>query len=157
MKREASKLIYLIILQEQRQESCCCGIFPKLSMMRIKSYLGLCVASALVSFGAWLSFGKWLQFGVLFSLANIIGLTAGCVLRGPRKQLQVVFSPEQGPTSTVYILLIALTLLSALYIQSPFLVVVFCWAQYLAFIWYQLGFIPGAQQCIGRCCEMLNP
>lgn len=96
---------------------------------------------------------KYVEFGIFMTLSNITALGGSLFLAGPVKQVKKMFEETRWIATTVYLLMLIMTLVAAFAIKSPPLVIICCILQYLALIWYGLSYIPYARTVVKNCVK----
>ena len=95
------------------------------------------------------------KFAALYTLSNILSLSATCFLVGPAKQARSMCAPSRAPAAVAYLGSLCLTLVAALRWRSLILTVAFLAVQVCALAWYALSYIPYARglasSAVGRC------
>ena len=94
---------------------------------------------------------NWTQFGIFITLANVTTLSGSCFLAGPMTQIKKMFAETRWIATSVYLVAMIMTIVAAVAIKSPPLVIVCCIFQYLAMIWYGLSYIPFARNAVKAC------
>lgn len=118
---------------------------------------GICLlVGALLAFLStlFLSIAKITMFAIFYSFGSILGLFSTMFLVGPMRQLKMMFHKNRWIATTIYLVVIALTLFVGLYrgkiparvIYIILLVII----QFLAAIWYSLSYIPYARKVVNR-------
>jgi Got1/Sft2-like family len=87
------------------------------------------------------------KFGIIYTLGNIVALTATCFLIGPIRQLKIMFKPVRLVAAIIFIVFMALTLWAGFTDRRGSAIIFMC-CQSLALIWYSLSFIPYARTII---------
>jgi hypothetical protein len=93
---------------------------------------------------------KLTPFAVIYSLGNVISLTATGFLVGFKKQLTKMFDSSRRLATGIFLGTLALTLLSAFVLKNALVTVIFCIIQYFALMWYSLSYVPFARDAIKR-------
>ncbi|CAM9162336.1 unnamed protein product [Ascophyllum nodosum] len=144
----------------QQMEEAVCGGCPTLSYR-----------NRLIGFGACLAMGFLLTFGSLFRLAQLLAgnprpfvlyysfgsalsICSSFFLSGPWKQVKKMFAPVRVVATVVYLITLSLTLFVALspYARMPgrgVLLLLLVIAQFVAYVWYSLSYIPFARSFFG--------
>lgn len=92
-------------------------------------------------------------FAIVYSISNVFGIGSSFFLVGPKAQIKKMFKPVRVWAAVLFLVLIALTVVAAIVIQNPGLVLLFVILQYCALFWYTLSYIPGARTCFLGCCK----
>lgn len=93
-------------------------------------------------------------FAIAYSLGNICMILATLFLFGPMKQVKSMFdSPQRLASVIIFILMIILTLIAALYLKNGLLCVLFLILQIGSYAWYSITSIPGGQTVCKYCCK----
>nr|ABM55614.1 hypothetical protein [Maconellicoccus hirsutus] len=119
---------------------------------RIKAF-GACFIIGLIfslcgSFALFV--GKLATFAVFYTLGNIISIASTCFLMGPLNQLKKMFASTRIIATIVAILMIVLTLVSALYLKKAGLSLMCIILQFLALTWYSISYIPFARDAVKK-------
>ena len=119
---------------------------------RMYAFIGCLVVGFIISFLSTLCLGVGLigLFGVLFSIGNLLSLFSTGFLIGFKRQLSGMFAKTRMIATTVYLLCLVMTIVSAVALKSEPLVFLFIILQYLALIWYSLSYIPYARDAVTR-------
>eukprot|EP00672_Neobodo_designis_P028411 CAMPEP_0174854038 /NCGR_PEP_ID=MMETSP1114-20130205/29786_1 /TAXON_ID=312471 /ORGANISM="Neobodo designis, Strain CCAP 1951/1" /LENGTH=147 /DNA_ID=CAMNT_0016088711 /DNA_START=29 /DNA_END=472 /DNA_ORIENTATION=+ len=140
------------VFKSEEQNDLC----PSLTFKQriIAFFCTLCLG---VLFGilAWVAiFQKnYVQFGVFFTLSNCTAIGGSMFLAGPLKQLKKMFEETRWIATSIYLLMMIMTLVAAFAIKSPALVIICCLLQYLAMVWYGLSYIPYARTVVKNCVK----
>lgn len=70
---------------------------------------------------------------------------------GPCKQLKRMFEETRIIATIVMVVMLALTLMAALWLGSAILALIFCILQFGAMTWYSLSYIPFARDAVKKC------
>mmetsp|Transcript_10437 Transcript_10437/g.15090 ORF Transcript_10437/g.15090 Transcript_10437/m.15090 type:complete len:172 (-) Transcript_10437:128-643(-) len=135
--------------------------FECLSLTRTQRLYGFAICFVLgwvISLLSTFSVAKPKQFAILYSLGNIIALSSSFFLMGPCKQLKSMFKPVRAVATTVYLVCLAMTIVSALEWPDKIVIIIaFMVAQCCAAIWYCLSYIPFGRammkKCLAGCCS----
>ena len=68
--------------------------------------------------------GKPYRFALLFTLGNIVSITGLIILLGLKKQIKTMFASKRWITTSVYLLAMIMTLISACAIGNAFLTII---------------------------------
>ncbi len=132
---------------------------PSLTLMQKLIGFGCCVVVGLVlDIIAWLSFPKLMKgqpatFAVCFSLGILVTLIGSAFLVGLFKQVRVMFRKKRIITTSIVLISLIMTIISALVLKSAPLTLIFMIIELLSYTWYVLSFLPFAQSCIKRVCR----
>jgi hypothetical protein len=121
----------------------------------------------IIGFGVSLGFGficailswiaifnkNYVQFGIFMTLSNLSAIGGSMFLAGPVKQVKKMFEETRWIATSIYLVMMIMTIVSAVWIKSPPLVIVCCILQYLAMIWYGLSYIPYARTVVKNCAK----
>jgi hypothetical protein len=129
---------------------------PSLSLQQ--KLIGFCsclVVGFVLDLMAWLSFPKLVKgdptiFAVCFSLGILVTLIGSAFLVGLFKQVRVMFKRKRWITTSIVLLALIMTLVSALVLKNAALTLVFMIIELLAYAWYVLSFLPFAQTCVKK-------
>mmetsp|Transcript_11402 Transcript_11402/g.18558 ORF Transcript_11402/g.18558 Transcript_11402/m.18558 type:complete len:193 (+) Transcript_11402:126-704(+) len=146
---------------EEVEESVC-QLCPALTYeQRITGCLICIVTGFVLSMGSLFRLvellkGDPMPFAVMYTIGNIIGISASCFLYGPWSQLKKMFAATRFVTTIVYLTMMGMTLFLAFYPDDiPFrmgLLVLAIFVQFLALAWYTLSFIPFGRDLVRNCC-----
>ena len=131
-------------------------LFPSLSFQQKLIGFGVCIVIAFVlDIIAWLSFGKLIHgdpapFAICFSLSILVSLIGSAFLVGFFKQVRVMFRKKRVITTTIVLVSLVMTLISALVLKNAALTLVFMIIELLSYTWYVLSFLPFAQGCVKK-------
>ncbi|KAK7196857.1 Got1/Sft2-like family [Novymonas esmeraldas] len=89
-----------------------------------------------------------IKFSFFMTCGNIFCLCSTMFLAGCAQQLRTMFEANRFEAACLYVLSVACTLLSALWLKSKLLSIVFALAQLVAILWYALSFLPYARQTL---------
>lgn len=137
--------------EEENHEFC-----PSLSLKQ--RVIGFACSLALGGIFAGISWielfqNDYVAFGILITFSNVCAIGGSMFLAGPVKQVKKMFEETRWIATSVYLLMMIMTLVAAFAIKSPALVIVCCIFQYLAMIWYGLSYIPYARTVIKNCVK----
>ncbi|CAI5439501.1 unnamed protein product [Caenorhabditis angaria] len=120
--------------------------------LRVQSFAGLFILSIIASFcGSYLLLlTKITGFCIMTSISAILSLSSTCCLMGPVGQIKKMFDKSRWISSSLYILMIILTLISGLFLENAVLAIICTAGQYIAMAWYSLSYIPYAREAISR-------
>ncbi|CAJ1015990.1 conserved hypothetical protein [Leishmania braziliensis MHOM/BR/75/M2904] len=107
--------------------------------------MGMGILFILLSMVMWMwpkKFSFFMTCGNIFCLCSIMFL-AGCA-----QQLRTMFEANRFEAACLYVISVFMTLLSALWLQSRLLCILFAVAQLASILWYALSFIPYARQTL---------
>ena len=75
---------------------------------------------------------------------------------GPQRQVKNMLDPKRALVSVIFVASMAMTLVSAIVLNSKLLVIISTAVQFCALTWYVLSYIPYGRQmcmkCIKSCC-----
>ncbi|CAB3408993.1 unnamed protein product [Caenorhabditis bovis] len=120
--------------------------------IRVQCFIGLFVLSVIASLcGSFLLVRtKITGFCIMTSFSAILSLSSTCFLMGPIGQIKKMFDKSRWIASTIYLLMIASTLISGLYLNNSALAITCTIGQYIAMAWYSLSYIPYAREALAR-------
>lgn len=122
-----------------------CAFCPTMSYeQRLSGFIICMILGFIISMGSLFRLGQLLvgnptPFATMYTLGNVISISATCFLYGPWAQIKSMFAPTRYVTTTLYICFMVLTLFLAFYPNHipgrlPLLVLsILC--QFLALIW----------------------
>ncbi|XP_065177138.1 vesicle transport protein SFT2B-like [Sycon ciliatum] len=94
---------------------------------------------------------NYTAFGLCYSFGTVTALASSFFLVGPAKQLKNMFAEKRLIAVIVLLVMIALTLCSALWWKKGGLCIIFAIFQFLAMAWYSLSYIPFARNAVKSC------
>ena len=94
--------------------------------------------------------GKPAPFAIMYTLGNIIALSATFFLWGPVAQLKSMFKPIRAGASVIYLVMLLVTLIVAFTIANGILVLVCIAIQFCAMVWYAASYIPYGRALIKK-------
>lgn len=127
---------------------------PSLSWQnRLYGFVGCLGIGIFLSILSWITVfkGNFTLFGIIFTLANIVSLSASLFLAGPMTQVKRMLDEGRIIATGVYFTAMILTVIAAVVTKSGALVIICCIIQYLAMIWYGLSYIPFARSLVKKC------
>ena len=95
--------------------------------------------------------GDLVGFSVIYSIGNVLSISATGFLIGPKRQCKLMWAAKRRITTAVYLLSISLTLVVALKTGSVAGTIVMVVLQAFALLWYTLSFIPFGQTAVLGC------
>ncbi|XP_023180142.1 vesicle transport protein SFT2A [Drosophila hydei] len=87
-------------------------------------------------------------FAVFYTLGNIISMASTCFLMGPLKQVKKMFADTRLIATSIVIVSIVMTFVSAIVLKKAGLTLIFIIIQSLAMTWYSLSYIPYARDAV---------
>ncbi|SPP76833.1 Hypothetical predicted protein [Drosophila guanche] len=87
-------------------------------------------------------------FAVFYTLGNIISMASTCFLMGPFKQIKKMFADTRLIATSIVIVAIVMTFISAIVLKKTGLTLIFIIIQSLAMTWYSLSYIPYARDAV---------
>lgn len=145
---------------DERQPDEESGIMPQLLdstslswETRIKGFIICFVIGVLCSFlgTLFLFLHKGMAlFAVFYTLGNVVSILSTCFLMGPVNQIKKMFAPTRVLATVLVLVMFGLTLFAALWLQKPFLALLFVIIQSLAMTWYSLSYIPYARDAVKK-------
>jgi hypothetical protein len=103
---------------------------------------------------SWLAFINLLTpsvFAIFYTFGNILSLSSLCFLSGPCNQLKNMFKQKRILATTIYLVMMILTLVCAFKGQPAIVVFIFAFLQFLAMCWYTITYIPYGQTMLKNC------
>ncbi|KPI86017.1 hypothetical protein ABL78_4920 [Leptomonas seymouri] len=88
------------------------------------------------------------KFAFFMTCGNIFCLCSTMFLAGVGQQLRSMFQANRFEAACLYLVSTALTLISAVWLKSSLLCIVFALVQLGCVVWYALSFLPYARQTI---------
>lgn len=86
------------------------------------------------------------EFAIMYSFGSLLSIFATMFLVGPIRQIKVMFHKYRWAATSVYLVLIGLTLFVGLRTKKIPLVLVLAIMQFLAGLWYALSYVPYARK-----------
>ena len=157
-------------VEEQREktwaeecEDVVCEQCPKLTwQQRIGGCLCCLFLGFFISIGSTFRLIGLLQgnptpFAVMYTTGNVISICSTCFLYGPWTQAKKMFEPTRAVATTIYIVMLGVTLFVA-YTTADiplrgFILVICIVCQFLALMWYTLSYIPFARELVYNCLK----
>jgi len=135
-------------MKTQKNESC----FPTLTWKERAVGFMVCFSLGflidLLSFGSIIGlFGDPSKFAITYSLGVIVALLGTSFLIGPARQLKSMGEPTRIITSTIFVISIIATLVSALVLHQNILTLICILVEFSSFFWYCLSYIPYGRKC----------
>ena len=146
-----------------------CFALGILSLILLKSHYLKGIVIEFISFGSFIlvAAGKPAKFAICYSFGNVLTLFGFFVffmrftnflfinrtgfLVGFSKQFQNMIDKTRLFSSLVFLGALIMTLVSALWIESGWLVLIFLIIQFLAYVWYVASYIPFARDLLKGC------
>lgn len=94
--------------------------------------------------------GKPAPFAILYTLGNVVALSATFFLWGPKSQLKLMFKPIRAGATVVYLVMLLVTLIVAFTVANGLLVLVCIAIQFCAMVWYAASYIPYGRTLIKK-------
>eukprot|EP01100_Stratorugosa_tubuloviscum_P000937 TRINITY_DN1206_c0_g1_i1.p1 TRINITY_DN1206_c0_g1~~TRINITY_DN1206_c0_g1_i1.p1 ORF type:complete len:198 (+),score=44.03 TRINITY_DN1206_c0_g1_i1:123-716(+) len=115
---------------------------------------GICIGVGLLfSILATIFFLSPTTFGILYTFSSIFYLGSTFFLVGPKRQAKNMCVPNRAIASFLFVASMAMTLYSAIGLESVVLVLLFVVLQLAALIWYTASYIPYTQDLMISCCK----
>lgn len=99
----------------------------------------------------FLGFFMWMvpkKFAFFMTCGNVFCLCSTMFLAGVRQQLASMFQANRFEAACLYLLSVFLTLVSAVWLKSSLLCIIFAVVQLGCILWYALSYLPFARQTI---------
>ena len=138
------------INKKTAKDSCCPTLSLRQRIVGFVVWVILGFIFSMLSFGVIFAIasGKFIKFAILYTLGVIWSLAGSFFLMGPFRQLKRMFAKTRVLTTIVFLIAIAMTIVSAIILKNAWLVLVFVIVQYCAFTWYSLSYIPYARTAV---------
>ena len=123
---------------------------------RIKGFIACFVLGVCISVLSTVIYTLTLRltpFCVLYTLGNICALASTCFLMGPMKQIKTMFAPTRWIATSLMLIFLLLTIISAVALHKRGLTVLFCILQFGAMTWYSISYIPYARDAVKKCVD----
>lgn len=131
------------------------GLMDGLSEMTDLSYtqrisgffmlMGMGILFVVLGLFLWMSPKK---FAFFVTCGNIFCLCSTMFLAGVKQQLQTMFQANRFEAACLYLVSVVLTLVSAVWLKSSLLCIIFALVQLACILWYALSFLPFARQTL---------
>ncbi|CAD6186071.1 unnamed protein product [Caenorhabditis auriculariae] len=120
--------------------------------LRVQAFSGLFILSIISSLcGSYLMvLMKITGFCIMTSISAVLSLASTCFLMGPVGQCKKMFHRSRWIASSLYLLMIVLTLFAGLALKNVSLAIICTAGQYVAMAWYSLSYIPYAREAVKR-------
>lgn len=117
---------------------------------RLYGFAGCVIAGFVLSLiGSIVLFvGALGSFATLYAIGTVISLVGTGFLLGFGRQMQLMFKPVRILATIVFIASIVLVFVGAFVIRSDILCIIFVIIEYLAYLWYNLSYIPYARSAV---------
>ncbi|KAI9319095.1 Got1/Sft2-like family-domain-containing protein [Dichotomocladium elegans] len=89
-------------------------------------------------------------FAILYSIGNVVSLLSMTFIVGIPKLAKTMFAPVRFWATTIYLVLLVLTLALSIWLKSFPLSIVLVIAQFCALVWYAASYIPYGRELIRR-------
>lgn len=125
---------------------------------RVQGFAACFVLGAFISVLACVMFSitfNLYTFGILYSLGNVVAICSTLFLMGPTNQIKRMFNETRWIASTVMLVFLVLTLISAFVLHKKGLTILFCIFQFLAMTWYSISYIPFARDAVKKFFDSL--
>lgn len=90
-------------------------------------------------------------FGVTYTLGNIVSLCSTGFLIGPKRQCRQMSKARRRTATAIYLTMMLSTVVTALMDGPSILILLFCFLQWCALVWYIASYIPYGQKIISKC------
>lgn len=156
MQDQLSKMKVAIGLEKQKEpdfyeES---GLIELISLSREQRLYGFMICCGIGIFLSLLSllfYTNAVKFAICYTLGNIVAIFSTGFLMGFFRQFQNMFRPHRMIATSIYFLMIALTLYAALVLHNVFLCLICVFLQSCALTWYCLSYIPYGRKVVRKC------
>lgn len=124
---------------------------------RVYGFVSCLVLGGVMGIFSWVCAfrAEWNLFAIFMTMSNVISISGSMFFAGPVKQVKKMFAETRWIATSVFIIAMLLTILSAVLLKKPALVVVMCLIQYVAMVWYGLSYIPYARTVVKNCFQSL--
>ena len=123
---------------------------------RIKGFIACFVIGVILSILSTIIYAltwKLAIFSVFYTLGNITALCSTLFLMGPVNQIKKMFAPTRWIATSLMLLFLVLTLISAFVLHKKGLTIIFCIFQFLAMTWYSISYIPYARDAVKKAVD----
>jgi len=94
--------------------------------------------------------GNPAPFAIMYTIGNIVALSATFFLWGPKAQFKSMFKPIRAGATVIYLVTLILTLVLALTTKNGVLVILSLAVQFCAMVWYAASYIPYGRALIKK-------
>ena len=123
---------------------------------RIKGFIACFIIGVILSVLSTILYAlTWnlVIFSVFYTLGNITALSSTLFLMGPVNQIKKMFAPTRWIATSLMLLFLVLTLVSAFILGKKGLTIIFCILQFLAMTWYSISYIPYARDAVKKAVD----
>ena len=123
---------------------------------RIKGFIACFVIGVILSILSTILYAlTWSLslFAVFYTLGNITALCSTLFLMGPVNQIKKMFAPTRWIATSLMLLFLVLTLVSAFILAKKGLTIIFCILQFCAMTWYSISYIPYARDAVKKAVD----
>eukprot|EP00347_Sterkiella_histriomuscorum_P010284 403376892 len=111
----------------------------------------LTLKQRVIGYGICTGLGNVTRFAIPYTFGTILSFCGSFFLSGPLNQLKRMFLRKRIIVTLVCITSIIMTLISAMVIKKPLLVLLFVLIQYCSYFWYSLSYIPYGREIVCKC------
>ncbi|KAG1819548.1 Got1/Sft2-like family-domain-containing protein [Suillus subaureus] len=117
---------------------------------RLYGFVGcLIIGFALSLLGSILLFlGQLGSFAVLYTIGILVSLVGTGFVIGFASQIKLMFKPVRIIATVVFLGSVGLVFVGAFVLKNEILCIIFVIVEYLAYIWYNLSYIPYARSAV---------
>ena len=115
--------------------------------------MGMLLSFLSTFFVSGILIGRPEKFALLYSFGQFCSLGSSMFLMGPWEQLKSMFNEDRRWATSVYLVSVVLTIVSALKVHSAILVIICIGVQLAALAWYSLSYIPYARDLVWSCVK----
>lgn len=90
------------------------------------------------------------KFAVMYTISNVFSISSTMFLMGPCAQLKRMFDSNRWAATTLYLLALVGTLVTAFLTKNGLLVLICLVLQIGAYVWYCLSYIPFARTLVSK-------
>ena len=133
------------------------GVCPSLTFKQRLYGFAICFGVGItISVTSMLSFNQLLggnpvPFAIKYTTGNVLSLLSTCFLVGPKRQLRNMTAATRWVAALIYLVAMAMTLVSCFVIKSGLIVLICIVVQFCAMAWYALSYIPYGRRIFKSC------
>jgi hypothetical protein len=115
--------------------------------------MGMLLSFLSTFFVSGIILGRPQKFALLYSFGQFCSLGSSMFLMGPWEQIKSMFSDDRRLATSVYLISVVLTIVSAIKVHSAILVLICIGIQLCALAWYSISYIPYARELVWGCIK----
>ena len=90
-------------------------------------------------------------FAFVYTMGNLVSLAGTGFLFGPKRQCRQMSKARRRTATAIYLTMMLSTVVTALMDGPSILILLFCFLQWCALVWYIASYIPYGQKIISKC------